>query len=368
MSYFQIKHIMKHFIFLFLAIFFLACEEKKKEVLPVIPLGEGISLNVNGSDSIKIFVHSIIPLELTDSSLLGEIRLIDDTLGRLVVKDGNTIHTFDNQTGKFMSTINRQGEGPEEYVYISDIQISPKDSSIFVLDGAKHAVNVYSMKNEFINSFRNDSIVSLTLMNNGNWATFNSQIDTCNYDICIYNSKWKPIYWKRKRKEQLHFNGLIPEYTFSKTDDKIYAYLSDTLFCLQNNGELSPNFWIDKGKLKMPSEVAYDMARQVDSEHYIWEEGMHYSDTYCFLTYMYNRKRYHDIWNFHSGKLCYRNVMTGPEDPMGLYVNIGEVTVQAWPSFTKNNLFYCILDEVEAVKLNPNNSDSNPCILRLKLK
>lgn len=359
---------MKHFVFTFLVIFFFACEEKKEEVLPVVPLGDGISLNANDSDSIKMFVHSIIPLELTDSSLLGEIRLIDDTLGRLVVEDGNIIHTFDNQTGKFMSTINRQGEGPEEYVYISDIQISPKDSCVYILDGAKHAINIYSMENEFINSFRNDSIVSLAFMNNGNWATFNSQIDTCNYDICIYSSKWEPVCWKRERKEQLYFNGLIPEYTFNKIDDEIFTYLSDTLFCLQNNGELSAIFWINKGKLKMPSEVVYDMARQAESEHYIWEEGMYYSDTFCFLSYMYNRKRYYDIWNIHSGKLCYRNVMAGPEDPIGLSVNIGDITVQAWPSFTKNNLFYCILDEVEAGKLNPTNSDSNPCILRLKLK
>lgn len=67
---------------------------------------------------------SYVPLETTDSSLIGDrpyVRLLKDKI--LVSSQGQPLKMFDAQTGKFISTVGLIGQGKGEYNLISDMPV-----------------------------------------------------------------------------------------------------------------------------------------------------------------------------------------------------------------------------------------------------
>jgi hypothetical protein len=67
---------------------------------------------------------SYVPLETTDSSLIGDrpyVRLLKNKI--LVSSQGQPLKMFDAQTGKFISTVGLIGQGKGEYNLISDMPV-----------------------------------------------------------------------------------------------------------------------------------------------------------------------------------------------------------------------------------------------------
>lgn len=93
---------------------------------------------MDAKDSIpySVFVDSIetIPLETTDSCLIGGIQDIVVTNDRFFVFDQKmqTIWAFDRQ-GRFINRIGKRGNGPGEYVRISQIEYDTKKQMIVLL-------------------------------------------------------------------------------------------------------------------------------------------------------------------------------------------------------------------------------------------
>jgi len=77
-----------------------------------------------------------IPLETTDSSLVGNINSVLYEGGQIyIVHNTSTVSVFDNN-GKFIRKINRQGRGPEEYLKLMSgdmLEIDPDNRNIILL-------------------------------------------------------------------------------------------------------------------------------------------------------------------------------------------------------------------------------------------
>lgn len=85
-----------------------------------------------------------IPLETTEHSLLGGINKIIYKNDRYYIldKDQNKgVYIFDKD-GNFLSSINKQGEGPGEYIEIMDMDIDNKNN-IYIADNAKMNIIKY---------------------------------------------------------------------------------------------------------------------------------------------------------------------------------------------------------------------------------
>lgn len=333
----------------------------------MISLGEGIKDEVATSDKVSFSVHSVLTLEMTEASLLGNPRILDDAYGKLWLLDRNKVFAFDSQTGRFSSMINRRGEGAENYIYIADCVPTP-DGKVYLLDGAKHAFCVYTPEGDWVDGWRNDSIVSFAPIDNGGWIAFNSQQDTCMYDLCLYDADWQFLRGDRKRTAQLNFNGLIPEYSFLRMNNRAYVELSDTLYAVQGDGTLHAEFWLDEGTLKMPVSDKFDLNKENSRDAYIWRDYLCCSDNFCFISYMYQQKRYFDVWDIRSNQLRFRNVMSKPDDPFGLPVKVGDVEVRGWPFYSKDGLFYCVLDEASSAEVLQIEAECNPCVVRLTVE
>lgn len=358
---------MKGILLLLFVSTFWSCQNEKdlrKEIYSI-PLEAEISKgNMKNESFLNNLSTTLIPLELTELSLLGNCHFVEDILGRIVIHDYQHIYTFDNKNGTFLSRIAHQGEGPEDYINISDVVVHPKDSCIFILDAAGKKINIYSLNSGNLKyNIPNDSVASFHLLDNEKWITHNSPMEPFTYDICIHDSlqqKGKGIY---NRENEVEHKGIIFINDFICSNNTTYIYKNDTLHQISNQGKITPFCHIDKGALSIPYEIATDVTQKAKRNSYIWGETICFTDTYCFLSYYYNQKMYFDVWNIHTGSLCYRNIAESANDMLGLPLKIGDETIVAWPKKVINDTLYCIASNENS----ENGEEENPCVLKIKI-
>lgn len=119
---------MKHMSLLLIGVFvLLGCSSNKKQEpisksgIPVINLSEDVSTVPSLLLSEAASKVDIVPLEVTDESLLGEIYHLQITENDIWVhhyKD-KCICRF-SRSGKFLNKVGKIGQGPGEFIQLSD--------------------------------------------------------------------------------------------------------------------------------------------------------------------------------------------------------------------------------------------------------
>ena len=148
---------MKYFAILFLALsFFSACQKKEqnvlfKEVSNINRCEDTIDLSRLITDSVRI-----IPLETNNESILGRINKIKKVNGQIYVLSNDQWIFHFNEKGNYISTLKKQGNGPDEYVYINDFDIYSESghSEIWIADNQKIKIYDADSLNLFIANYR----------------------------------------------------------------------------------------------------------------------------------------------------------------------------------------------------------------------
>ena len=105
-------------------------------------------------DSLIEFV-SFVKLETTSDNLLGEasnVMFIDD---KIVVVDrevSKSISVYDS-SGRFLNSISRIGQGPEDYAFLHQVSKVPGKSLITVSDMSSQRVKTFDLAGRLINSY-----------------------------------------------------------------------------------------------------------------------------------------------------------------------------------------------------------------------
>lgn len=111
---------MKDVLFVLFVCLFMSCG-KQPAVSSV-----GMTIGVETNASIEEFIEEValVPLETNDECLLGELEKIYESDGRLYILDKRkaAVFVFD-KSGKYLYKIERRGNGPEEYVEVSDFDV-----------------------------------------------------------------------------------------------------------------------------------------------------------------------------------------------------------------------------------------------------
>ena len=102
-------------------------------------------------------VSHYLPLESSDSSLLGRIEKIIFRDSLIFIKDdtGKRIAFFDHR-GKFRGNVQHAGKGPGEYYRIMDFDV--KDSLIYILDDVNAKIFVYTYDGRWVHT-RNMAVI-----------------------------------------------------------------------------------------------------------------------------------------------------------------------------------------------------------------
>ena len=129
--------------YLYLFIYF-GCTQKEKEKVYkakyVIDINNPINIKI---DELIIDIDTI-RLEVTDESIMKNIditHIMDDRL-YILTNDFSAIHIFD-LSGKYISKIKDVGNGPKEYIQITNMQIDLVKKKIIITDNFSSRILVY---------------------------------------------------------------------------------------------------------------------------------------------------------------------------------------------------------------------------------
>lgn len=202
-----------------------------------------------------------IPLETTKQNVLPEIKEIVFGKSFFLTHSYANINMF-RYNGQFVTKISKEGRGPDEITVAHDIDINPKDESIYLVDGWLQKFLVYYRDGKLMRSFKaplkiainfritNDGILCY---NDNNMARTNNSfilIDTLGKVIMNYPNTYK---WQDKTNRTV---GYLHENLFYRFNNQLFKkeMYSDTVFVYRNKA-FEPHFLIDVGKLRITPEA-----------------------------------------------------------------------------------------------------------------
>ena len=124
--------------------FLLACapQEKKKDGNECV-----VDFDKATEEQVEIKDIEYIPLETTEVSLLGFVDKVVYKQGKFYVLDrtNSGVYIFD-QTGHFLSSICKPGEGPGEYLELMDMDVDDK-GNVYIADNGRKEIICYQEAN-----------------------------------------------------------------------------------------------------------------------------------------------------------------------------------------------------------------------------
>ncbi len=249
------------------SLFLCGCTQKQNEVknlsgMETIPITDFETYNGRFSEFAEAV--EMIPLEFTDESILGEIKkvvLSEDFIFVMELDNSAGIYTFD-RNGKFLYRIGSRGQGPKELVDVADFSINEKDRLIYIFDGARTKVCVFSFDNEFIKTIPMDYYATNMEYQDGLFYLYRERASygTPPYSLVIKDLEGNLVekYYPMPKLPKIH------ECVFRKREnDILFAQnLNDSVFVL-SGGKLSPLYYIDYKDRSMKPEDREDIRQNV---------------------------------------------------------------------------------------------------------
>lgn len=303
--------------------------------LKKLPEPTSVKLSEIGAIGIKY-----IPLQTSQQSLISEIRDIIFAKDYFLTQNFAEINMF-RYDGSFVSKIGEIGRGPNEFTTAHDIDINPKDESIYVADGWLHKFLVFNKFGKIIRTFKtpqsgpldfkftDDGI--LCYYQNHMGITQNSYIliDTLGRILKNYPNRYP---WKRTV-PNVAFGGENLYYRFNGNLNKKEIY-SDTIYTYKNKS-FEPHLILDIGKLRLTPAK-----REENDYKYILNNFLNPVNLFEFGNCIYyefiippawgNEKKYSFIGS-KNGKI---NLFFDPEKGL---INDLDAGPNIWPRTVKDN-------------------------------
>ena len=239
----------------------------------------------------------LIPLETSDSLLIQNVEILKESMDFYFIASNGKIFKFDKK-GKFLSYIGSKGQGPQDFVSVTQIQTDDKNKYLYVMDYFGRKMIIYKYNGEFASSFplpEDYSYNSFYLFNNVVYYISNSNSimpDLMKYTIA--ESKIDTICLRNREMgiEAFMGNSFIYKYD---NDIRFFHYFNDTVYFIKEN-HLLPCFLIRFGELKYNFEelevVVSDIIKPKVTRDGPRVQLLNFFETprYICLFYLYNDK------------------------------------------------------------------------------
>lgn len=211
-----------------------------------------------------------IPLKTYSQNMIAKINSVIFSKSYFLIWDNSNISMFQND-GSFITQVGIKGRGPEEFIGVSDIDINPKDESIYVCSGGQQKFLVYDKKGGFIRTFKSplagrmnfkfnkDGILCFYINDMGDITKNYFLIDTTGKVIKEYPNKYP---WKRMA-AGVFYNG---ENIFYRFKDQLLKkeIFCDTIFAYRNK-VFEPYMVIDVGNQRLTPEIRSKIKTRSDA-------------------------------------------------------------------------------------------------------
>lgn len=325
-------------------------------------------------DDIFEFVWTVNP-EVTDSTLMKYPRLVGESDDYVYVRDYNNMMVFDKVRGHCVSTFDKSGQGPGEYVTTWYGWKTPGKEGWTVLDNRNERVLEYDMWGHHLATVDVPG-TGCIIPGKDIWFSVPNVFMTENdgKDIVIHTSslQWqvtdsiptglKPFFLDGGR---IH----IPMEYYPGLDNDMYCFdRNDTIYSVSSQG-IEPVVALNLGDMGLPrSESNKERSINQQSGKYLEVFRAVTNGRHLMVTTGYRRKIRFQIYSLLDGSLIYS--IATPENPTiaGFPVTIdGIETFAIMDNLISPDGFYLFVHPDAMIEAT-GNEDANPAFARVKIK
>ena len=259
----------------------------------------------------KEMVDTFYYVPLDDSILVGnvdEIKFVDSVF-YLICKNEGRIICFD-YSGHFLKTFNKTGHAKDEYVMMSDADIS-SDGSYHIFDCAQHRLLRYTSTGQFCSAINvKEAPRDFAVFSNGDYLFYTPVYYPGDYHDGLWQTDSNGIFKKQlvSPEEGFAYGGVHPTYLNKFSDDKyslmgaedsdnIYFATLDTAYTLYhlNFGMKIPD------RIKCVSTTDYEKHKgeiyikhmYMESSRWVMVQSTDFISQLCFIYDKKSDKEYH---------------------------------------------------------------------------
>jgi hypothetical protein len=250
------------------------CQQKNSGVVSVIT----VPLESANEIDIGQFIESVhyVQLENHPESAFTDIdkMLVCDKNMFMLDKRLEAVFCFDT-SGKFRYRIQRVGRGPGEYQELDAMWVKPAEQELWLQSFWPSKIMVYNFDGRMLREFgirwsaRDMTKVGNNLLAGYNTSRSNDGIDSLDEGIFLLGEDGK----SRGQAKILGDSSIYWSVVFQRSMEEfengaLVLSQSDTIFRINTLGEVSPDVFLDWGKLKYPKDLAgilYDSPRSADA-------------------------------------------------------------------------------------------------------
>ena len=199
----------------------------------------GIDVNVS-SESSKVSLsdvaeYSLLLLPTNDSLVIGEINRVHNSSDYIYLSDVSAVYKFTHD-GRLENKLNRQGDGPEEYLNISDFAIDD-DDNIWILSRSMQTLFQYTWDRRLKKRIKvNLWPLDICMIDNKNILLYtgnelnesNKQLHLLNVDTGEIALSYKPI--DENQSKYLHVKGTNSFQKLSADTVRFIQLFNDTVY------------------------------------------------------------------------------------------------------------------------------------------
>ena len=298
----------------------------------------------------KLFSDSrIYPI---DGTLLSNCIFEQADSERIIVRDKKTVITIDTN-GVVLSSFSKVGRGPGEYILPVSVSFDRRRDRILIFDYYQNdRFLAYSLDGEELSAVYFKTQAATALYNNKDDCAYIISNTTEEETIILNLDSGGTRSEKGGGAEKTRGMITIPGLAQAGSDVLLIKPDCDTLYNISKPGA-PPFLIIDKGNHSSDSK-----RRMATDEGVIMDGYVFYQDKLLFISFVYNRCRFYDIWDISHEELLYRQKISGPNEPMGYPVTINGKQLYVWPAlFSEDGSMYCEIsyDDVSGIEDSPDN-------------
>lgn len=342
---------MRSLVLFILTVFICSCGRKNISTDNVIDLLESTVSEITNLSDIATDVE-YIHLQSSEESMIRYVYDIRTSNNKIYINHLRQILCFDND-GNYLYSLDKQGEGPEEYTYISDWDLSTENNLLLILDRGKAIIyddtNDGFVYSKTLNFTEQPSYIDFCPDQKSILLSFGSSRGDEPYRNVLINLagdtlKVIPNYYRYTKNTKVVFTAKYENIHFrSDKTLKFKFWLSDTAFVLDQSNKIEPYLRFDSQGKQMTTESLANFSMETMSE-YLNLNSIMETSRYLFYRYFYEETSNFTIRDkdYHTS---YRISTKTGDQPRWLNDDIsGGIDFE--PKFCINDVLYSWVDAI----------------------
>ena len=206
----------------------------------------------------------LIPLETTTDCLIRKIDKIYVVDDKMIIFDDrlDAVYLFDT-TGNFITRIGARGQGPKEYIQITDIYVDAEKKEILLLCDIPYKIMFFNLDGKFIREFNTKKYYEgFSQIGDTILCVPSEYEEKRNIDIYTVSGEFQETMWVDSDIQTYRMDNQSTTYSFSSgstmsgfRDEVLFTYSYVPYIYAYRNGNITIKYQLDFGDLWIPTNL-----------------------------------------------------------------------------------------------------------------